>query len=50
MFARVLPAHLAHLERVFTLFSQKDFNNDKVTLKQLNEVFSCANGNFKEVS
>lgn len=50
MFARVFPAHLAHLERAFTSFSQKDFSNAKETLKQLKEVFSCASGNFKEVS
>lgn len=50
LFANVFPAHLAHLEQVFTDFSQKDFDLSVAALQQLRDAFVAAGENLEEAA
>jgi len=42
LFARIFPAHLAHMERAFTQLSQKELNGITESLRRLRGVFAAA--------
>jgi MarR family 2-MHQ and catechol resistance regulon transcriptional repressor len=42
LFARIFPAHLAHMERAFALLSQKELTRMTESLRRLREVFVAA--------
>jgi DNA-binding MarR family transcriptional regulator len=42
LFARIFPAHLAHMERAFAQLSQKELNGITESLRRLREVFAAA--------
>ena len=44
LFARIFPAHLAHMERAFARLSQKELNGMAESLRRLREVLAAAHG------
>ena len=50
LFAKVFPAHLCHLEQVFTVFSQKNLDSTQSALHQLRIAFSTASVKLKEAA
>jgi MarR family transcriptional regulator, 2-MHQ and catechol-resistance regulon repressor len=42
LFARIFPAHLAHMERAFAQLSQKELNGITESLRRLRGVFAAA--------
>jgi len=50
LFAKVFPAHLCHLEQVFSGFSQKELDGTEAALHQLREAFSTASTNLEEAA
>jgi DNA-binding MarR family transcriptional regulator len=48
LFAKVFPAHLCHLEQVFSGLSQKELDSTAAALHQLREAFSAASANLEE--
>ncbi len=44
IFAGIFPAHLAHMERAFAKFSQKELNGMVASLQRLREAFSNVPG------
>jgi len=50
LFARIFPAHLNHLEQVFTEYSQKNLHAAETVLQQLRDAFSTASGNLEEAA
>ncbi len=44
LFSSVFPAHLAHMERAFAKFSQKELNGMAESLQRLREAFSSVHG------
>lgn len=50
LFAKVFPAHLAHLEQVFSGFSQKNLDVTEAVLHQLRQAFAAASMNLKEAA
>jgi DNA-binding MarR family transcriptional regulator len=50
LFAKVFPAHLCHLEQVFSGLSQKNIENTASVLKQLRIAFSAASLNLEEAA
>jgi DNA-binding MarR family transcriptional regulator len=42
LFARIFPAHLAHMERAFAQLSQKELNGMTESLRRLRGVFAAA--------
>lgn len=50
LFLKVFPAHLCHLEQVFSGLSQDELNSTEATLHQLREAFSKASSNIEEAA
>jgi MarR family 2-MHQ and catechol resistance regulon transcriptional repressor len=50
LFAKVFPAHLCHLEQVFSGFSQKELDSTEAALHQLRVAFSAASTNLEEAA
>jgi MarR family transcriptional regulator, 2-MHQ and catechol-resistance regulon repressor len=50
LFAKIFPAHLAHLDLVFTGFSQKDFDSTVAALQHLKDAFVAAGVNLEEAA
>ena len=50
LFARVFPAHLCHLEQVFSDFSQKDLDRAEAALQKLKNAFLAASVNIEEAA
>lgn len=50
LFAKIFPAHLCHLEQVFSGFSQKELENTETVLHQLRQAFSTASINIEEAA
>jgi len=50
LFARVFPAHLSHLEQVFSDFSQKDLDSTVAALQKLKNAFFAASVNIEEAA
>ena len=50
LFAKIFPAHLCHLEQVFSGLSQKSIENTASVLKQLRIAFSAASLNQEEAA
>lgn len=50
LFARVFPAHLCHLDQVFSAYTQKNLDNTEAVLQQLKEAFSTASMNLEEAA
>ena len=48
LFARVFSAHMAHLQRVFANFSQKDLDNTEAVLQKLKVAFVAASMKLEE--
>ena len=48
LFAKVFPAHLAHLEPGFSGFTQKDFDASVTALQRLKEAFLTAGAYLEE--
>jgi MarR family 2-MHQ and catechol resistance regulon transcriptional repressor len=48
MFVQVFPAHLRHLEQVFSAFSQNELDATEAVLHQLRQAFSAASMNLEE--
>jgi len=44
LFARIFPAHLAHMERAFAKLSQKELNGMTESLRRLRGVLAAAHG------
>jgi len=44
LFARIFPAHLAHMERAFAQLSQKELNGMTESLHRLRGMFTAAHG------
>ena len=47
LFAKIFPAHLCHLERVFSAYSQKNLDSTEAALQLLKEAFSAASTNLE---
>jgi len=47
LFARIFPAHLAHMERAFAQLSQKELTGMTVSLRRLRGVFAAAHSKRK---
>jgi DNA-binding MarR family transcriptional regulator len=45
LFDRIFPAHLSHVEKVFTDLSQNELDETERMLRRLREAFSKASGN-----
>jgi DNA-binding MarR family transcriptional regulator len=50
LFAKIFPAHLAHLEQVFSGFSTKDFDLSVAALQKLRNAFVAAGENLEEAA
>ena len=50
LFAKVFPAHVKHLELVFSAFSQKNLDSTEAALQQLKDAFSSASINLEEAA
>jgi MarR family transcriptional regulator, 2-MHQ and catechol-resistance regulon repressor len=50
LFARIFPAHLSHLELVFSAYTQKSLDNTEAVLQQLKHAFSTASTNLEEAA
>jgi MarR family transcriptional regulator, 2-MHQ and catechol-resistance regulon repressor len=50
LFSQVFPAHVKHLEQVFTNFSQKDLDATRAALLHLKQAFSVASNNQEKVA
>lgn len=50
LFAKIFPAHLCHLEQVFSGFSQNELENTETVLHQLRQAFSTASINLEEAA
>ena len=50
MFAKVFPAHMAHLEPVFAAYSKKELEDTTSVLRHLHEAFSSAVENIDEAA
>jgi len=50
LFAKIFPAHMGHLEQVFSGLTQKNLENTESVLKQLRVAFSAASINLEEAA
>lgn len=50
LFARVFPAHMAHLEQAFSSYSQKNLDSTEAVLHQLRQLFADASITFREAA
>ena len=50
LFAKVFPAHLCHLERAFSGFTQENMGSTEAALQQLREAFAAASMHLEEAA
>jgi len=50
MFAQVFPAHMRHMEQVFSAFSQQELDATEALLRQLKQAFSEGSMNLEEAA
>jgi DNA-binding MarR family transcriptional regulator len=50
LFAKVFPAHLCHLEQVFSGFLQQELDSTEAALHRLREAFSAASKSLEEAA